>query len=127
MDRLRRDSPDLPAKTAIGGLGGDRGSSVANRTIGQFAPADMIMVQQCLRRRRVLRPVPLRIEYPARGSKLRTRISVAVEAKCHCQLRLLITKWHLIDRPVTGGASDTLGDVDAVIEIHVVRNTVHDP
>ena len=49
---------------------------------------------------------------------------MAVEAPAHGQRRGLPHQRHVVDRPVTGAASDALGDVDRVIEIDVIRQPV---
>ena len=45
---------------------------------------------------------------------------MAIQAPAHGQRRSLEDKRHLIDRTVTGGAANTLVDVNAVIEIDEV-------
>jgi len=52
-------------------------------------------------------------------------ITVAVETPRHVHLHGLVRHRHLVDMPMTGHARDPARDMDAVIEIDVVRNRRH--
>src|SRR5437764_15076699 len=49
---------------------------------------------------------------------------MAAETPLHLQRFLLVHQWHGIDRAMTGVTTHTLGDVNAVIEVHEVRQLV---
>ena len=59
----------------------------------------------------------------ARAHVLR-RIAMTIQAPLHLQRRLLHHQRHSVDPPVTGLASDTFVDVNAVIEIDKIRQIV---
>src|SRR5690348_1381094 len=52
-------------------------------------------------------------------------MTMTVETPAHGQWRGLLHEWHAIDCTMAGGAPDTLCNMDAVIEIDVVRKDVH--
>src|SRR5205814_2048308 len=63
------------------------------------------------------------IDFVARPQVLLRR-PMAVQAPLHVQARRLPRQVHLIDAPVTGGAADTLVDVNAVVEVDELRQVV---
>ena len=50
---------------------------------------------------------------------------MAIEAPFHVECFGLPGEWHLVDRPVAGGAANAFVDVDAVIEEDEVGQVVH--
>src|SRR5579871_804334 len=73
-----------------------------------------------VRRRLPLHVVNL-IERPQRGF----RIAMAIDAPAHIQRRCLEDQRHLIDSSVARGTAYAFCYVDAVIEIHIVRQAMH--
>src|SRR5215472_3528184 len=53
------------------------------------------------------------------------RITMAADAPLHLQRGVIEHHRHAIDRPVAGVAANPLGHVNAVIEIHKIRQIVH--
>lgn len=71
-----------------------------------------------------VRRIPCSIEDFGRGPDVRSRIPVARETPFHLERVLLINRRHVRDITVARGATDTLSDVDAVIEIDVFGKVV---
>ena len=57
-------------------------------------------------------------------TKILARISVAAQTPLHLQRCVLIHKRHLVNGAVTGITADSLGNVDAVIEINEVGKRI---
>ena len=57
-------------------------------------------------------------------AKILAGIAMAAQTPLHLERCVLIHIRHLVDRTVTGITSDSLGDVDAVIEVHEVGERV---
>ncbi|HLZ93051.1 MAG TPA: hypothetical protein VKQ28_15175 [Candidatus Acidoferrum sp.] len=68
---------------------------------------------------------PVHIENLIARTQNCLRITVTVEAPLHQQGRGLKNQGHLIDLPVASGTAHTFVDVDAVIEIDVVRQAMN--
>ena len=58
------------------------------------------------------------------GPDVLSGIAVTIQAPLHLERFLLDHQRHLVDAAVAGFTADALGDVDAVIEIHEVRQIV---
>ncbi len=58
------------------------------------------------------------------GTQILAWIAMASQAPLHLQTFLLVHQRHLVHRPVAGIATDALGDVNAVIEIHEVGELI---
>ena len=74
----------------------------------------------------LLGPLPLRVVDLVFRSKMRPGIAMAVETKTHREGLCLFGERHAIHFAVTTRAADSLGDVNAVIEIDVTRQ-IGDP
>src|ERR1700761_5899188 len=101
--------------------------SVTRRTARQVADrANVVLRRQYLAFFFLIRTrLPVHVENILLFSKNFFGITVAVETPGHLQRVGLKYQRHLIDGAVTGGAAYTLVHVDAVIEIHVIRQTMH--
>src|SRR5437867_1045062 len=60
----------------------------------------------------------------ARADKV-LRMAMAIEAPLHGQRRRLVSQRHPVDAAVAGRASDALVHMNAVIEVHEIRQPVH--
>src|SRR5262249_46398259 len=76
---------------------------------------------------RVLRAglLVLHVENLLPGTQKLLWLSMAVQAPLHLQGIFLVHQGHLVDRSVTAETANALGDVDAVIEVHKVRQIVN--
>ena len=68
---------------------------------------------------------PIHIKDLILRPQVRFRIAVAIQAPLHVQRRSLENQRHLIDGAVTGGTSNTLINVNTVIEVDVIRKIVN--
>ena len=59
--------------------------------------------------------LPVEIEDRLARAKVRRRIAVAIEAEVHLERLGATGQRHAVDAPVTFGAADALGDVDAMV------------
>src|SRR5579883_1097736 len=66
----------------------------------------------------------MRVEHFIERPQMRRRIAVAGEAPAHIECRRLPGQRHVADRAVAFRAADAFGDMDAVIEIDVVGETI---
>jgi len=65
------------------------------------------------------------VEHLLARTQILFRVAMAVEAEFHLQRRVLIHQGHLVNWTVAVVASHSFIDVDAVVEIYVVRHLVH--
>src|SRR5260370_31590945 len=56
--------------------------------------------------------------------KVSFRVAMALEAPAHLERMLASHERHLVDAPVTLGAPDSLGDVNAVVDVREVWKVV---
>src|SRR5258707_14205664 len=61
--------------------------------------------------------LPVHVEYLVTGPDVRCRVAVTIHTPTHLQAGRLNRYGHLIDLPMTGGASHAFVDMRAVIEI----------
>jgi hypothetical protein len=71
-----------------------------------------------------VRPFPFGVEDLIAWPQARAWIAVTVEAEPHRETLRLIAERHTPGIVMTAGAADTLGDVYAVIEVHVIWQVV---
>src|ERR1700674_5628136 len=101
-------------------------SSVASRTTGQCARIlDMVVLHQpapdlLLIARRL---VAHRGDELARADVL-LGVAVAVQAPLHAERSLLPGQRHRVDAPVAGFTTDSLGNVNTVVEVNEIRQIV---
>jgi len=72
----------------------------------------------------ICRSSPIHVENLIPRPHVLFRVAVAIQAPLHVERRSLKHKWHLIDRTVAGRTANPLVDVDAVVEINVIGQTV---
>ena len=65
------------------------------------------------------------IENFVAGPKVALRVTMTIETPFHRQRLTLPCKWHFVDAPVTGGATDAFADVNTVIEIDILRKVIY--
>jgi hypothetical protein len=100
---------------------------VTRRTAGQvvrganFVFCRELLAEFCLVRRRF----PIHIENLISRTQILFGIAVAFQTPLHIQGRSLKHQGHLVDRTVARGAANAFIDVNAVIEINVVREAMH--
>jgi hypothetical protein len=94
---------------------------MAYRTIREIAAADVILRHQGLRRRRALASLPFGVVDLIFWPQPRAGVAVTVEAEFHRESRGLVTQWHAVHGPVAARAANAFGDMNAMIEIDVVR------
>src|SRR5262249_16448439 len=87
-----------------------------NLVLGHQARAELALVRWRL---------IIRAQYGVAGADVLLRIAVAIEAPLHLQRLGLPHQWHPIDRSMTGGAANPFVYVNAVVEVHEVRQIVH--
>ena len=68
--------------------------------------------------------MPMRIEDIFFGTQMRGWIAMAGEAPAHVERLSFPCERHVADRTMTFGASDAFCDVDAVVEVDIVRECV---
>ena len=89
------------------------------------APGIDIVVDQQLRARLIVNAArPLRIEHGIPWPQIGRWIAMTVQTPLHGERRDARGQRHFVDRAMTGGAADTFGDVNAMVEINKVRQFV---
>ena len=81
----------------------------------QFCPFDLL----------VRRRLPRHIENLVQRPDVLLRIAMAIETPFHVKRLRLSRQRHLINAPVTRGATHTFCDVNAMIELHVAGQIVN--
>ena len=66
----------------------------------------------------------MHVEHLVAGTQIILRLAVTAHAPAHLQRFLLIHQRHAVDRSVAGVATDSLVDVNAVIEVHKIWKLV---
>ena len=94
------------------------------RTIREIAATNMILGRQHLRRRCVGGPAPFGVVDLILRPQIRAGVAMTVEAELHRQSFGLVAERHLVYFAMTVRAADALGDVNAVVEINIVRQVV---
>ena len=72
----------------------------------------------------IRRRLPIHVENLILRPHVLFRMAVAIQAPLHVERRSLEQERHLVDRTVARRTTDTLIDVNAVVEIHVIGQTV---
>ena len=67
---------------------------------------------------------PINVEYLFAGTEVAFRLPVAFHAPTHLERGPLPRQRHVTDGTVTGGAADALVDMDAVVEVHELRQEI---
>src|SRR6185312_14165205 len=122
--------PDRAPRAGAGGARQDPGSqarrrsSMTDRAVGEGLRMYMVLCFERLAGRRIRPALPMRIEDSVTRTQMRRRIAMAIETPTHIKGGRLARQRHVTDRAVTFGAADAFGDMDAVIEIDVVRQGV---
>src|SRR5262249_44267332 len=99
---------------------------MARRTTRQLLDrADLVFLDQPLAESRIVgRTHPGHVEHLVARPEIWGWISMAVQAPRHEQGCLLEHEGHAVHLAVAGGAPDAFSHVDAVIEIHEIREIV---
>src|SRR5438874_3994165 len=99
---------------------------MTRRTAGQKLGAwDPIFRGQFLAQLRLVgRNFPVHIEDLVAWAQNGLRIAMTVQAPLHLEIGRLENQRHLIDLPMTRRTADTFVDVDAVIEINEIGETM---
>ena len=101
------------------------GSSVTYRAIRQVAAANMILAPSALLASGCVRcSLPFGVVDLVLRPQMRAGIAMTVQAESHGERLGLVAKRHAIHLPVTSRAADALGDVNAVVEIDIIRQVV---
>jgi hypothetical protein len=100
---------------------------VTRRTAGQLLRgADFVFCRELLAHFfLILGRFPIHIENLVSRTQIPFGIAVAIQAPLHIQRRSLEHQRHIVNRTVASGATDAFIDVNAVIEINVVRKAMH--
>jgi len=95
-------------------------------TVSDSVDLDIVLLHEFLPHRYL---IPDRfvgeVEYFALRPDVFFGVPVAIEAPGHEQRMRLPRQRHLVDTPVACHTANTLGNVNAVIEVHKVRKIVH--
>ena len=78
---------------------------------------NIVLGEKLFARRRLRRPLPVRVEDLLKRAEVRCWIAMAIQAPAHVQTGALPGQRHAVDRAVAGDTSDTFGNMNAVIEI----------
>src|SRR6185436_2081325 len=74
---------------------------------------------------RVVVPFPVEISDLVRRPDFRRRITMAVQTKSHAERLIMINLFHLVDRTMAFNTTNATIDMDRMIEIDEVWNTMH--
>ncbi len=85
---------------------------------------DVVRHHQLLAGRSIGGALPMRVEHLVARPQMRRRIAVTGEAPAHVERRGLTGERHVAELTMAFGAADALRDVDAVVEIDVIRQCV---
>src|SRR5688572_22355292 len=100
---------------------------MAGRTARELLDAgDVVFLHEARAELRIIGgPLPGHVEdLGARPDEV-AWIPVTIEAPVHRERRVLVDQRHLVHRTMTGRAADSLLHVNAVVEVHEVRQIVH--
>jgi hypothetical protein len=100
---------------------------VARRTVGQLVRgANFVLCRELLAHFCLIRGrFPIHVEDLIARTQILFGIAVTFQAPLHIQWRSLEHQRHLVNRTVARGAANAFIDVNAVIEIDVVRKAMH--
>ena len=100
---------------------------MTRRTAGQLVRgANFVFCRELLAEFLLIRRrFPIHVEDLISRTQILFGIAVAVQAPLHIQRRSLEHQRHLVDRTVASGAANPFVDVNAVIEIDVIRKAMH--
>src|SRR5689334_13433989 len=117
------------ASTWESGAGSWQLLSVARRTAGELPDVrDLVFLHEPLAEPGIIGgALPCHVEDLVLRPDVLLHVAVAIETPPHLQGRLLVNQRHPIDPAVTRGAPDSLVHVNAVVEVHEVRQIVDAP
>ena len=91
-----------------------------------MARVDVVFFDETITLRRlVVGRSPRHIEDSILRPDVSLRVAMALQTPAHRERLLLTHQRHILHRPVTGGAANAVGDMDAVIKENVVRQAVY--
>jgi hypothetical protein len=100
-------------------------STVTYRALCQPPLVDVVLPHEPGTGGQLILGLPMQVEYLIPGAQIALRRAVAPETPLHGERRHPGSEGHRIDLSMTSDATDALGDVDAVIEVHKIGQVMH--
>src|SRR5205823_13778328 len=117
---------DINSRRFTSSIGAAFSSPVANRTIRQLESwLNVVLLHELTSQRALIGGrLPAHRKNLFLGSQKVLRMAMALKTPGHMQIVRFPRQRHLVHPAVTGLATDTFSDVNAVIEIHEVGKTI---